>query len=142
MITCNRDSFRIFGKTRSSISLVLLLESALPILLSKPIANDTSSTFTFVFSHKLAISFIYDIFVAKKAFDAYLIISAPLLFVEKKTAPFLIKGSYKTSIFFSTFLLSDPITILSGNLKSLIASPSRKNSGLEITSKIFSFNFF
>ena len=33
------------------------------------------------------------------------------------------------------------ITILSGYLKSLIASPSLKNSGLEITSKFFFLSF-
>ena len=38
-------------------------------------------------------------------------------------------------------LLFDPITILSGNLKSLIASPSRKNSGFDTTSNIFFLTF-
>ena len=38
-------------------------------------------------------------------------------------------------------MLFAPTTILSGNLKSLIASPSRKNSGLETTEKS-TFEFF
>ena len=57
-------------------------------------------------------------------------------------APFLINGSYKDSNFRVTFLLFVPTTILSGNLKSLIASPSRKNSGLETTSNNFFFLLF
>ena len=36
----------------------------------------------------------------------------------------------------------EPTTILSGNLKSLIASPSLRNSGFEITSNNFLFFFF
>ena len=53
---------------------------------------DISSTFTPVFSHKLAISLINVIFVAKNALDAYLINSAALLEVCKYEAPFEIKG--------------------------------------------------
>ena len=80
--------------------------------------------------------------MAKKAFDAYFIISAPLRFVEKKIEPFFINGSYKDSNFLVILLLLEPIIILSGNLKSLIASPSRKNSGLEATSNNFLFFLF
>ena len=40
------------------------------------------------------------------------------------------------------FLLFVPITTLSGDVKSLIASPSLKNSGLEITSNFFLLFFF
>ena len=71
-----------------------------------------------------------------------MISSAPLLFVVKNLAPFFIKGSYKFWIFLKIFLLFEPITILSGNLKSLIASPSLKNSGFEITSNNFLLDFF
>ena len=60
--------------------------------------------------------------------------------MEKNVAPFLIKGLYKNSNFRVIFLLFDPTTILSGNRKSLIASPSRKNSGFDTTSKNL-FNF-
>ena len=69
-------------------------------------------------------------------------ISAPLLLVEKNFAPFFIKGSYSDCNFFVAFLLFEPITILSGNLKSRIASTSRKNSGLETTSNNFFLFFF
>ena len=54
--------------------------------------NETYFTSTDVFSHKLANSFIYDILVAKKAKDAYLIISAPLLDVFIYLVSFLTKG--------------------------------------------------
>ena len=62
--------------------------------------------------------------------------------MEKNFAPFFIKGAYKDSSLLVIFLLFDPIIILSGNLKSLIASPSRKNSGLETTSNNFLLFFF
>ena len=55
------------------------LKNRPPILLSKPIPIEISSTFIPVFSHKLAISLINVIFVAKKALEAYLINSAALL---------------------------------------------------------------
>ena len=45
-----------------------------------------------VFSHKFAISLIKVIFVAKKAFDAYLISSAALRLVEINFAPLEING--------------------------------------------------
>ena len=48
---------------------------------------ETSSTFTSVFSHKLANSLINEILVAKKAFDAYFINSAPRLEVLMYFAP-------------------------------------------------------
>ena len=80
--------------------------------------------------------------MAKNALAAYFISSAPLLVVEKNTAPFLIIGSYKDSNLFFALILLHPITILSGNLKSLIASPSRKNSGFETTSNNFFLFFF
>ena len=49
---------------------------------------DISSTSIPVFSHKLAISFINVILVAKKALEAYLINSAARLFVETYSAFF------------------------------------------------------
>ena len=71
------------------------LKNLLPILLSSPIPIEISSTSIPVFSHKFAISFIKVIFVAKKAFDAYLINSAALLWVDINFAPFEINGEYK-----------------------------------------------
>ena len=85
-----------------------------------------SSIFIPVFSHKFAISLINVIFVAKNAFDAYLINSAALLEVFKYCAPFEIKGLYKFFKIRFDLLSFDPTTILSGYVKSLIASPSLK----------------
>ena len=48
------------------------LKNLLPILLSNPIPIEISSISMPVFSHKFAISFIKVIFVARKAFEAYL----------------------------------------------------------------------
>ena len=97
----------------------------------------------FVTSQRLAISFIKVILVAKNALDAYFISSALLLLTDKNFAPLLIIGKYNLSniglVFFKLF---DPIMILSGNLKSLIASPSLKNSGFETISNLFFFTFF
>ena len=61
--------------------------------------------------------------------------------VVKNLAPLLIKGWYNFFITLNILISLEPITILSGYLKSLIASPSRKNSGLDITSKSFFFLF-
>ena len=63
--------------------------------------------------------------------------------VVKNLAPLLTKGKYKFFIILKACGEFDPTTILSGYLKSLIASPSRKNSGFEITVKFLEFfNFF
>ena len=67
-----------------------------------------------VFSHKFAISFIKVIFVARKAFEAYLINSAALLFVETNLAPFEINGEYKLFNILWDLLSFDPTTTLSG----------------------------
>ena len=99
----------------------------------------TSSTFISDFSHKFAISLIKVILVARKELAAYLINSAPLLEVVKNFAPLLIKGVYNCLINLNSFLLFDPIIILSGYLKSRKASPSLKNSGLETTVNNFFF---
>ena len=66
------------------------------------------------FSHKLAISLINVILVAKKALEAYLINSEALLVVLIYLAPFEINGEER---FFKILLLLTslvPITILSG----------------------------
>ena len=113
------------------------LKNRLPILLSSPIPIEISSMFISVFSHKFAISFINVIFVAKKAFDAYFISSAALLDVFKYWAPFEINGEYKFFKILFDFLSLEPTTILSGYVKSLIASPSLRNSGFETTENLF-----
>ena len=68
----------------------------------------------FVFSHKLAISLIKVIFVARNAFDAYLINSAALLDVGTYFAPFAISGEYKFLRILLDFLSLEPTTTLSG----------------------------
>ena len=79
--------------------------------------------------------------MAKNALDAYLISSAALLEVWIYLAPLAIKGEYRFFKILLDFLSFEPITILSGKVKSLIASPSRKNSGFDTTENLF-FEFF
>ena len=61
--------------------------------------------------------------------------------IDRKTLKNLSKRTdyegWKHIIIFSDFLFSVPITTLSGLIKSLIADPSRRNSGLDTTSKSF-----
>ena len=80
--------------------------------------------------------------MAKKAFEAYLISSAPRLEVLMYLLVFLTIGKYNDFNFKFALLLFVPITTLSGDVKSLIASPSLKNSGLETTENNFLFFFF
>nr|CAB57494.1 hypothetical protein [Saccharolobus solfataricus P2] len=82
-------------------------------------------------SHKFAISLINEIFVAKKEFAAYLIISASSIEVLKTT---VFVNDHKFSITSPAALLSLPITILSGLMVSITALPSFRNSGLATTS--------
>ena len=119
------------------------LKNLEPILLSSPIPRATSSTLTWTFSHKFAISFIKLILVAKKALDAYFISSAALLEEETKAAPLLTIGRYNSLNIFITFLSLAPITTRSGYLKSFIASPSLRNSGLDtiVNNPFFLFLF-
>ena len=75
---------------------------------------EISSTSIPVFSHKLAISLINVIFVARKALDAYLINSAARLFVDTNFAPLDINGEYRFFNIFLDFSSLQPITTLSG----------------------------
>ena len=59
----------------------------------------------------------------------------------KKAKFFFIIGIYKDFIIFKAFVLFVPTTTRSGTTKSLIASPSLKNSGFETTS-YFVLNLF
>ena len=61
---------------------------------------DISSTSTPIFSHKLDISFMNVILVARNALEAYFISSADLLELSKYFEPFEINGVYKFLIFF------------------------------------------
>ena len=74
-----------------------------------------------------------DIFVANMAFAAYLVISAERISMVMNLSLVRKKGEYSCFIRFKEYAESDPITTLSGFIKSLIASPSFKNSGLETT---------
>jgi hypothetical protein len=104
------------------------------ILESNHIHKLISLIFHQTFSAKLAISFIKLIFVAKKEFDAYFIISADFISVKIIFVIFL-RGLYISSIISFDFSLATQQTILSGFKKSHIAFHSLKNSGLEATSK-------
>ena len=97
--------------------------------------------FAFVVSQIFAILFMKLIFVARNALDAYFINSALYKSVEI-TGHF--KVLYNSLTFAAAISEFEPITILSGSKKSLIACPSRRNSGLLTTSNragLFKFLF-
>ena len=73
------------------------------------------------------------IFVAKKALAAYFVSSADFASINIMGLPCRTNGLYSLSITFLAVASSVPITTLSGFMKSLIAKPSRKNSGFETT---------
>ena len=79
-------------------------------------------------------SFMKEIRVASMAFEAYFIISAEGISVKSSKRPFSIKGLYNRSIIVRARPLSTPTTTRSGSMKSLMAAPSLRNSGLEATS--------
>ena len=106
----------------------------MPILESVPIPLRISSTLAPTSSHRLAISFIKVILVAKNALAAYLVISAERSSIKIIGFPWRTNGAYNR--FNISFALSDsvPITTRSGFIKSSTATPSLKNSGFETTS--------
>ena len=104
-----------------------------PILLSNPIPLATICTFPPVFSQRFAISFINETFRARKALEAYFIISALSISVKRTGASLRFKGLYNSFKVSSAFLSVTPQTTLSGLIKSSIADPSLKNSGLDDT---------
>ena len=75
------------------------------------------------------------IFVAKKALDAYFISSALSRSVTSMGVSLRFKGRYNSVSNAFARSLSTPNTTLSGLIKSEIAAPSLKNSGLDATSK-------
>ena len=85
-------------------------------------------------SQILDISLIKEIFVANIALAAYLVISALRKSMLIKRSLLLIKGAYNSRIKAKAFSFSVPTITLSGNIKSSIAMPSFKNSGLLTTS--------
>ena len=72
--------------------------------------------------------------VANMALAAYLVISAEATSIKITRKLFNKKGRYKRDKTSFAFSESTPTTTLSGVIKSLIASPSLRNSGLEATS--------
>ena len=106
-----------------------------PIRVSVPIPCLTASTSAPRSEHRLAISFMKVILVAKKALAAYLVNSADFISIKMMGLPCLTKGAYNCCITPSAWLEAVPITTRSGFMKSSTATPSRKNSGLETTSK-------
>ena len=95
----------------------------------------TMSTFAPTCSHKLATSFINEILVARNEFAAYLVSSAEASSIKIIGLPWRTYGAYSSFINFLAGSEVVPITIRSGFMKSSTATPSRKNSGLETTSK-------
>ena len=106
-----------------------------PIRSSEPIPILTLSTSAPTNSQKFAISFMNVIFVARNEFAAYLVNSADFSSIKIIGFPWRTNGLYNWSIVFFARSEEVPITTRSGFIKSSTAKPSRKNSGLETTSK-------
>ena len=101
---------------------------------SAPIPLRTMFTSAPTNSHRLAMSFIKLIRVASMELAAYLIISAEGISVKITRKLFNIIGRYRRVIISLAFSDSTPMTTRSGLIKSLMAAPSFKNSGLLATS--------
>ena len=95
---------------------------------SRPIPRATSRTSAPTCSHTLAISLTNEIFVARNAFEAYLIISAVGTEVRTTSASM---PRYSASTASPSWGRKEPTTMRSGSRKSWIAAPSRRNSGFE-----------
>ena len=83
-------------------------------------------------SQMAAISLMKEMRVARKALEAYLIISAVRRSVTTIGAR---RARCSCATFSAASLFSEPSTTRSGLRKSLMADPSRRNSGLETTAK-------
>src|SRR3989304_8644054 len=83
-------------------------------------------------SQMLAISLMKEILVARKALDAYLIISAGRRSVMRIGAR---SGRCSWATFSAARVSVDPSTLRAGFMKSAMAEPSRRNSGLDTTEK-------
>ena len=106
-----------------------------PIRVSEPIPLRTIFTSAPTISQRFAMSFIKLIRVANIEFAAYLVISADGISIKITRKLFNKNGLYNLDISFSARADSTPTTTRSGLIKSLIAFPSFRNSGLEATSK-------
>ena len=95
----------------------------------------TESTSAPTSSQRLAMSFMKDMRVASMALAAYLVISAEGMSMNITRKSFIMNGLYRRVITSRARSLSMPTTTRSGDMKSLMAAPSLRNSGLEATSK-------
>ena len=75
-----------------------------------------------------------DILVASIEFEAYFIISADAMSVNIRRSLTSMKGLYRRAMMARARGLSTPTTTLSGDMKSLTATPSFRNSGFDATS--------
>ena len=98
----------------------------MPIRWSRPIPRATSSTSAPVSSQTLAISLMNEIFVARNALAASLIISALAMSVRTSGAP---SGAYSSTTASPAQSPTSPTTTRSGLRKSSSADPSLRNSG-------------
>ena len=74
------------------------------------------------------------ILVAKKVLAAYLISSEVVLEVNRIGVSMRNSGRYRVRMTACARSLPVPITTRSGRMKSLMAAPSRRNSGFDMTS--------
>ncbi|EJX01530.1 hypothetical protein EVA_10358 [gut metagenome] len=105
-----------------------------PIRVSEPIPLRTILTSAPTSSHRLAISFMKLMRVASMELAAYFVISADGISIKITRKLFNKKGLYNLDISCLARSDSTPTTTRSGLMKSLIAFPSFRNSGLEATS--------
>ena len=94
----------------------------------------TISTFAPTRSQRLAISFMNEMRVASMALAAYLVISAEGMSMNSTRKLLIRNGRYRRVISLRARSLSTPTTTRSGDMKSLMAAPSFRNSGFEATS--------
>ena len=105
---------------------------------SLPIPRRTASISAPIKPHKLAMSFIKDIRVANILLEAYLIISALAMSHTCMRSPDSMNGLYKALMILPACSSSTPTTTRSGLMKSSMAVPSFRNSGLLATPKAIS----
>ena len=84
-------------------------------------------------SQTLAISFMNDTRVASIAFAAYLLSSALVQSMTRMGAPVRVNGAYSDRMISAARGSSAPITTRSGRMKSSMAAPCLRNSGLLTT---------
>jgi hypothetical protein len=100
---------------------------------SVPMPLRTSLTSAPTRSQICAISFMNEMRVASIALAAYLVISALAGSITRIGLPVRTNGPYRSSMILRARSSSTPITTRSGFMKSSIAAPSLRNSGLLTT---------